>query len=239
VTWINRTRRRLLENPFSAYCQIQPYEELPRLAWENAVIVLATASDSPILRLDDVKTAKKRREEPWSGPRIVLDLGLPRNADERLHGFEDFWVRNVDEFRDLADSNNRQRREALKLAEKIVEEERRAFATLWNHWEQGILIGELFKSTNLIIEDELAQLSLEDRPKIEYRVRNVYAKMMHQLLSHLRTLDEAQARQALETLNLAWGQSDTSWQNQLQEQQDPNLPSLPQSLLRLLKENRR
>lgn len=239
LTWVNRTRERLLNNPLSSYCQIVDFQELPRLAWEHAVIVLATSSESPILRLDEVRNAKKRREDPWNGPRIVLDLGLPRNADERLHGFEDFWVRNVDEFRDLVDSGSRQRREALKAAEKIIETERAAFARLWNHWEQGILIGELFKSTNIIIEEELSQLSLEDRPKIEYMVRNVYAKLMHQLLSHLRSLDETEAKQALETLNLAWGQSETSWLRQVQEldQKTQNLPLNP--LLRRLKGNQR
>ena len=237
ITWINRTRERLLDNPLSAYCQILDFNELPRLAWEHAVVVLATSSESPILLLDEVRTAKKRRESPWHGPRIVLDLGLPRNADERLHGFEDFWVRNVDEFRDLVDSGSTQRREALKAAEKIIETERSSLARLWNHWEQGILIGELFKSTNRIIEDELSQLSLEDRPKIEYMVRNVYAKLMHQLLSHLRSLDETESKQALETLNLAWGQSETSWLRQVQEldQKTQNLPLNP--LLRRLKGN--
>jgi glutamyl-tRNA reductase len=235
ITWINRSRERLTNNPLSAYCQIQEFTELPRLAWEHAIIILATSSESPLLRLDDVGEAKKRREEPWSGPRIILDLGLPRNADERLHGFENYWVRNVDEFRDLADSGGRQRREALKIAEKIVQEERRSFAKLWNHWEQGALIGELFRATDQMIEDELSQLSLEDRPKIEYLVRNVYAKMMHQLLSQLRSLNEAEARQALETLSLAWRQSETSWQRQ---EQHLNLQSLPQSpLLKRLKES--
>jgi len=239
VTWINRTRERILANPLSSYCQILEFSELPRLAWENAVIVLATSSESPLLRLDEVKDAKKRREEPWEGPRIIVDLGLPRNADEKLHGHENFWVRNVDEFRDIVDSGNRQRREALKVAEKIVLDERLSFANLWNHWEQGLLISELFKATNLLIEEELAQLSLEERPKIEYRVRNVYAKLMHQLLSHVRSLGEAESRQALETLNMAWGQSETSWQRQVQEL-DPNQQSLPLNLLlRRLKENRR
>ncbi|MEO5668245.1 MAG: glutamyl-tRNA reductase [Bdellovibrionota bacterium] len=237
ITWINRSQDRLLKHPLAGYCQILDYSEISRLAWENAVIVLATSSESPILRLEDVKSAKKRRMEPWSGPRIVLDLGLPRNAEERLHGFEDFWVRNVDEFRDIVDLGSRQRRESLKLAEKIVSEERAAFARLWNHWEQGLLIGELFNASKQLIDEELAQLSVEERPKIEYVVRNVYAKMMHQLLSHLRSLGEAESRQALEILNLAWGQSETSWQKQSQEL-DLKLQSLLKNpLLKRLKEN--
>jgi len=238
ITWINRSAERLLDNPLSAYCQILNYSELPRLAWENAVIVLATSSESPILRLDEVSSAKKRRENLWQGPRIVLDLGLPRNADERLHGFENFWVRNVDEFRDLVDSGSRQRREAIKIAEKIVSEEKLNFSKLWNHWEQGLLVGELFKAMNQLIEEELSQLSVEERPKIEYMVRNVYAKLMHQLISHLRSLGEAESRQALETLNLAWGQSETSWQRQSQDLEQ-KLQSLPQSpFLKRLKGNR-
>jgi glutamyl-tRNA reductase len=229
ITWINRSQDKLFERALASYCSIRDFAELPTLAWEHSIIVLATSAEAPILRLDNALPAKKKAEHLCCGPRIILDLGLPRNADERLHGYEDFWVRNVDEFRDLAEKSTQQRRDSLWVAEGILKEELSNFTRLWNHWEQGALVANLYQYTKNILDRELAKLNVEEKPEIEYLVRNVYAKTMHQLLEQLRSLEETEAKLALETLNLAWRQSETSWQKQTLEQ-DPKQQQTPPSL---------
>lgn len=219
ITWVNRTHEKLYDRALASYCSIREFSEIPVLAWEHSIIVLATSAESPILRLEHTQASKKRAENLWQGPRVVLDLGLPRNADEKLHGRDNFWIRNVDEFRDLAEQSTQQRRESLKTAELLLKEELASFTKLWNHWEQGALIASLYQSTEIILDRELSKLSVEEKPEIEYLVRNVYAKMMHQLLEQLRSLEETEAKLALETLSLAWRQSETSWQKQIQKQQ--------------------
>ena len=243
ITWINRNKTKIQNHPLSGYCEIRDFEELDSLLWEHSISVLATSSESTLVIKDRVLKAKRKSEFHQSGSRVLLDLGLPRNVDERLHGENSFLVRNVDEFRDRADNVCSQRAQGLPIAQSIIENECIRFLSSWNHWSQGALVAQLYqsaeKSSQKHLERELANLGdnlrVEEKPKIEYVVKNVYAKMMHQLLESIRTLEESEARRALEALNLAWRQTDNSWQRQeapqkQQNQKQPEVKLPPRSL---------
>lgn len=238
LTWINRSSDRIYGHALSSACVIREFSELHRLAWEHSIIVLATSAEGPILRYEPILRSKSHAENICYGPKVVLDLGLPRNADEKLHGQHQFLIRNVDEFRDLAAQYTNHRRSAVKMAECIIKEESLNFIKLWNHWEQGELISNLYRSTKIMLDRELSKLKLDENSEIEYVVRNVYAKMMHQLLEQLRSLEESEAKRALVNLNLAWRQSETSWQKQTLNQHLPpnealNPPVRPEKLTKL------
>lgn len=228
ITWVNRSRERLLKHPLSGFCEIGDFSHLNTLVWEHSVSVFATSAQSTLLIRDKVTTRKEFADRKVDSPRVLLDLGLPRNVDERLHG-SSFLVRNVDEFRDNAESSTEKRKEALKHAEKIVVEEVRGFINTWNHWSQGQLIAELYKNSQNYLAGEVdrikEQFGVEENSKIEYVVKDVYAKMMHQLLDAIRGLDDSKAQKALEALNLAWRQTENSWQK---PQKSPQLASLNQ-----------
>ncbi len=225
LTWINRSREKIQQHPLSGYCEIRDFEELDTLLWEHPISVLATSSESTIVIKDRVLKAKSKADDIFRGQRILLDLGLPRNVDERLHGVDTFLVRNVDEFRDRADSHSSMRTKGLPIAKQIVQAECEKFINSWNHWNQGALIAELYQSSQKTLDYELSQIELnlgvEEKTKIEYVVKNVYAKLMHHLLESIRTLDESEALRALEALNLAWRQTDSSWQSYQAQQKPP------------------
>ncbi|NCN41481.1 glutamyl-tRNA reductase [bacterium] len=228
ITWVNRSKEKIQKHPLSGYCEIRDFEELEALLWEHPISVLATSSESTLVIKDRVIQQKIKADKIIAGPKVLLDLGLPRNIDERIHGIHNFLVRNVDEFRDRAENVSSQRATGLPIAQKIVEEELLTFVSNWNHWSQGALVAELFKSSQRHLDRELnnlqSNLRVDEKPKIEYVVRNVYAKMMHQLLESVRSLEESEARRALEALNLAWRQTDISWQKHQTSPQEPKNP---------------
>lgn len=218
ITWINRTQERILKNPLSGFCEVANIDDLNKLSWEHSITILATSAQSPLLIRDVVGNHARLAETPVIGPKVILDLGLPRNADNRLHGQMQFLVRNVDEFRDRADNVSSSRRQALPKAQNIVAEETKKFLSTWNHWSQGRLIAELFESSDRYLQDELLRLQeqfgVEEKSEMEYVVKDVYSKMMHQLLAGIRSLEDSQAESALEALVLAWRKTNSSWQNQ-------------------------
>lgn len=218
ITWINRTKERILKNPLSGFCEVRSIEDLNRLVWENSICVMATSAQSPLLIHDPVLKQAGFAKTAVSGPKILIDLGLPRNVDDRLHGKMQFLVRNVDEFRDRAEDISSSRRQALPEAKRIVNEEIKKFLSIWNHWSQGQLIAKLFESSDKFLQEELlrlqSQFGVEEKSEMEYVVRDVYSKMMHQLLTGIRSLEDSQAESALEALVLAWRNTKSSWQNQ-------------------------
>lgn len=216
LTWVNRTASRIQNHPLASYCSLEARERLPQLIWSHAVTVAATSADQPILSLSDLWACQFLRQDVVIGPRVLLDLGLPRNVDARIHRRLGFVVRNVDEFRDTAKSNVERRRRNLQEAEMVLKQERQTFGRLWTQWGRGSLISELYKVIEEITERELAPFPLEERAKIGYGVKGIYTKMMHQLLQSLEELDEKTAQQVLEALVLAWRQPDR-WQNQAPE----------------------
>ncbi len=230
VTWINRSRAKIEAHAFARYCAIADFERLPELIWAHAITVTATGAPHAILRLPELWACQALTKDALPEPRVLLDLGLPRNVDEKIHRRLGFLVRNVDEFRDRAKSNIEKRKRNLSEAEKILSEERSAFLRLWAQWGRGSLVAELYKVIEEITEHELAPFPLEERAKIGYGVKGIYTKMMHQLLQSLDGLDEASAQQVLEALVLAWRQPDR-WQKQ-----PPEAKSLLQGspLLKLL-----
>ena len=220
ITWINRSRERILEHPLARDVELGDFSQLAELAWSHSVIVAATSSPHSILDLETLKSAQPQGRRKAEGPRVILDLGLPRNVDPAIHGFHGFYLRNVDEFRDRAEKNSEVRERAVQAAEEIVDAEIESFVKVWNTWERGPMIGELFKGVESLRQLEMqGQVQLEKNPEIEYIVRSIYSKLMHRLVEELESTEEPLSTQVIETLVRAWRHPD-QW---LQRNQHPQL----------------
>jgi glutamyl-tRNA reductase len=217
ITWINRTASKLEAHPLATQVRIEDYARMHELVWEHAITVAATSSTAPLLTVDPLRAAEKKvaarlGRSAIPVPRVILDLGLPRNVESSVHGHDGFFVRNVDEFKDRAEKNSERRRRALEEADQILELEIDNFIKLWKSWEKGPLMAEIFRGVEALRSHELASrtssLGLEEDVEIEYIVRNIYAKLMHRVVEEVEALEPSLAHQVLETLVRAWRQPD-------------------------------
>jgi len=95
-------------------CAWTPWPERGAIARRSELIVLATAALEPVLSASDLVGGRR--------PLVVVDLGLPRNADRETAKLEGLTVLDLDSLGGSVDCDERIRREAVGAAEKIVDE---------------------------------------------------------------------------------------------------------------------
>ncbi len=219
ITWVNRNYENIAKHPHASRLNLASYEDRHKLAWTHDIIISATSSPTFILDLESLNEASKNVETKSESPAVILDLGLPRNVDERLHGYSRFYVRNVDEFNDRASENLEKRGLAIRLATEVLDKELDEFISSWNVWEKAPLLADLFSSIDALRKELTAHLPLEEKNEIEYIVRSVYAKLMHRLVEELDSLDEPLSTQVLSTVVRAWRQPSEWQQKNLPQEQ--------------------
>lgn len=93
-------------------------EEIP-VALERAdIVVSCTASPVPVLGKGTVeRVLKKRRHRPI----FMVDIAVPRDIEPEVGSLQDVYLYTVDDLHEAIDENVRQRQEAARQAEEIIE----------------------------------------------------------------------------------------------------------------------
>lgn len=208
ITWINRTRARIENNPLAVDCVIEDFTRLHELAWRHRVLVVATSSPDPVLRRSQLSACSALNKKAVQGPRVILDLGLPRNVEGNIHNFSQFYVRNVDEFSTRIRENTEKRRAELVKAEALINQDVHEFLQDFASRSRGSKIGELYQALEAFRQSELTQIELENNSKIDYLSRNFNAKLLHRLVEELESLNDPAAQQVLDVLLRAWRQAE-------------------------------
>src|SRR5690606_22399977 len=82
------------------------------------IVVSSTASQLPILGKGAVETALRARRHK---PMFMVDLAVPRDIEPEVGELEDVFLYSVDDLREVIDSNLKNRQEAAREAEGIIE----------------------------------------------------------------------------------------------------------------------
>lgn len=106
-----------------------PLEELDKHLAEADVVISATASRQPILRLPQVEHALRQRRHR---PMMLLDLAVPRDIEQAVGELRDIYLYTVDDLERAIEDNRRSRREAAEQAEAIIELQTARFIEQWH-----------------------------------------------------------------------------------------------------------
>lgn len=94
-------------------------EELPGALEHADIIISCTASPVPVLGKGVVERAlKKRRHRPM----FMVDIAVPRDIEPEVGKLGDVYLYTVDDLHEAIESNVRQRRDAAREAEKLIDE---------------------------------------------------------------------------------------------------------------------
>ena len=85
------------------------------LAWAD-LIVTATSASEPVIRLEQMKLAKKKRK----GMQLLLDLAVPRDSEPDIRDLRDMYLYTVDDFQDLVKANLKARESEAERAEELI-----------------------------------------------------------------------------------------------------------------------
>ena len=171
-----------------------PYDNYKPYLKMVDVLIGSVASTKPILGPDDFEPViRERRYRPM----FLIDMGVPRNFDERLNALQNVYLYDIDDLGALVQRSIGDREREAEKAEQIVELELESFLK----WLAGLDLTPTIKDIRYSVErlrdDELgrargwlAQLEPAERERVELLTRGLTNKLLHRILSGLKQRDD-------------------------------------------------
>jgi glutamyl-tRNA reductase len=167
-----------------------PYDNFKPYLRMADVVIGSLAVTQPVLGPAEFEAiVKERRYRPM----FLIDLGVPRNFDQRLNSLENVYLYDIDDLGKVALESREEREREAQRAEPIVELELDSFM----RWLEGLELVPAIKDIRSSIEQLrmrelerhrgwLAGLGSAERAHIEMLTRSLVNKLLHRVLSGLR-----------------------------------------------------
>jgi glutamyl-tRNA reductase len=154
------------------------------------VVIGSLAVTRPALGPEEFETVVRDRRYR---PMFLIDLGVPRNFDERLNTMENVYLYDIDDLSAVVLESREEREHEAQKAETIVELELDSFMK----WLEGLdlvpAIKDIRSSIERLRDGELARhrawlagIAPDERARIESLTRGLVNKLLHRILSGLR-----------------------------------------------------
>lgn len=124
LTVLNRSATRAETLVDELACQTAPFEQLAAQVAVADVVIVATGAEAPLLTLEHVQC-------PVVGPKILVDLAVPRNIAPEVGELPNVRLADVDDLQSATDANLQLRRLAIPTAEAIIGHEIAQFDRWW------------------------------------------------------------------------------------------------------------
>lgn len=154
------------------------------------IVIGSLAVTRPILTPSDLETVLRERRYR---PMFLIDLGVPRNFDERLNTLENIYLYDIDDLDAVANKSLSERQREAEKAAVIVEEEVESFARWMRELEIVPTINDIRQSMEHLRDVELERhrawltsLPEAERERVERLTRGLVNKLLHRILSGLR-----------------------------------------------------
>jgi glutamyl-tRNA reductase len=183
-----------------------PFEDYKPYLRMADILIGSLAIPKPILTHGDVEAIIRERKYR---PMFLIDLGVPRNFDERLNEIENIYLYDIDDLDAVAQKSLGDRALEAEKAEQIVAEE----IDLFLKWLAELQIVPTIKDIRVSME-KLRDLELTrhrawlnslepaERERVEVLTRGLVNKLLHRVMSGLRH-NESNSPDALNTADIA------------------------------------
>jgi len=171
-----------------------PYDNFKPYLKMADVVIGSLAVSEPILGVAEFEAVVRERRYR---PVFLIDLGVPRNFDERVNSVENVYLYDIDDLSAVVLESREEREREAQKAETVVELEVDSFMK----WLEGLDLVPAIKDIRTSMErlrdvelDRhrawLAGLEPRERARIEMLTRALMNKMLHRVLSGLRNARE-------------------------------------------------
>lgn len=198
VTLVNRTRDRadFVANRFNL--DVADYDDIPAQIAEADLVIVATGANEPLVTMDDMALARKKREF-----KVMLDLSVPRNIDPKIEKLEFVDLANMDFLSDVTDEAYRKREKNIPLVKKIIDDELISYRNWLSKQKVVPTIKALTNKFDSIREGEFEffknKISNSDKEKVENLTRRIVNKIAAYSIEHLR--DHHESEQVTKVVN--------------------------------------
>jgi glutamyl-tRNA reductase len=171
-----------------------PYENYKPYLKMVDVLIGSVSSTRPVIGPEEFEAViRERRYRPM----FLIDMGVPRNFDERLNAMQNVYLYDIDDLGALVNRSLGDREREAEKAEQIVEIELESFLK----WLEGLDLTPTIKDIRYSIErlrdvemgrhrGWLAQLEPAERERVELLTRGLTNKLLHRILSGLKQRDD-------------------------------------------------
>jgi len=170
-----------------------PYENYKPYLRIADILIGSLSITKPILTPHDVEAIIRERKYR---PMFMIDLGVPRNFDERLNQIENVYLYDIDDLDAVAQKSLGQREREAEKAEDIVGEEIESFMKWLAELEIVPTIKDIRGSIERLRDLELTRhrawlrnLGPAERERIEMLTRGLVNKLLHRVMEGLRHHD--------------------------------------------------
>ncbi|KAJ9551999.1 hypothetical protein OSB04_016044 [Centaurea solstitialis] len=175
----------------------RPFSDLMSCASDSDVIFTCTASDTLLFSKDQVQLL------PLNGPtqRLFIDISVPRNVESCVSDLEKTHVYNVDDLKEVVESNQKDRLRKAKEARSIISEEVKEFEAWKDSLETVPTIKKLRAYAERIRASEMekclekmgSNISKKNQKAIHDLSKGIVNKLLLGPMQHLRC-DENKGR---------------------------------------------
>lgn len=116
----NRAHDRALELARRFEGEAIHFDSLEERLQSCEIVIVSTAAPHYLIRPEHVTAALAERRR---GSLFLIDLSVPRNIDPAIAGIEGAFLYNIDDLREVADSNRERREQKAVTAEEIIDRE--------------------------------------------------------------------------------------------------------------------
>ncbi len=154
------------------------------------IVIGSLSAARPVLEPDDFEAVLRERRYR---PMFLIDMGVPRNFDERLNALENVYLYDIDDLGAVVTESVGERAREADKAETIVAEALTSFM----RWMDGLDLVPAIKDIRVSIEQLrdtelgrhrawLATMAPAERERIEALTRTLVNKLLHRILAGLR-----------------------------------------------------
>jgi glutamyl-tRNA reductase len=168
-----------------------PWSELPVQLVAADMVISTTGADRPVVTLEEYRKKVVRRR--YQRPLFILDLAMPRDFEPVIGQELGVYLYGIDDLSDACERNRQARAGALPEAERIVDEDVRAFVAETRRRASGPVIARFREGLQNVqameldrLYDRLPELDEEARQEIRQFADRLVAKMLHPPLESLR-----------------------------------------------------
>ncbi|AEA32991.1 glutamyl-tRNA reductase [Hippea maritima] len=135
---INRTKENVKDLCEKYNVAVYDFCKIKELLNEVDIVITATSAKNPIIKKDDIPNRNL----------IILDLALPRDTQKGVENLENVVVIFVDDLKGVVDETLKERKKQAQIAEKIIEDELRAY----QEYVESLDYDEVIKQIRLTAE---------------------------------------------------------------------------------------
>ncbi|MFV0289977.1 MAG: glutamyl-tRNA reductase [Mangrovibacterium sp.] len=183
ITVVNRTFQNAVELAGRYRAKVRNWEELNEVVSESDIIISAVTSQEPII--NETKAAHYQ---------LFIDLGVPRNMNEKLHNEAKVTLLNVDDLQHVVAENQEKKQELVLMAQGIIDAKVDEFLEWLSSRNLSPAIQQIMDVVSEMHQGELAIFSKnktdEEVMLLEEYSKHFADKMINTMIRNLKDLSD-------------------------------------------------